>query len=711
MTRRWGLFTASAMLIIAAGGCQQQSVAIVKSHAWAESNRKLVIDTHIHTTFSDGKKSIADIADVAVTNRCDAIAITDHGDKSEQAATEGYFSEIDGAGNLYPQLLILTGMEWNVPPYKGREHVNVLMSDETARSVLPGLKTKFDRKGNAGKALEWLATQLGSGGEAVLFYNHPSRKDTDEGENASDLLSWRSVNELVVGFEGGPGHQKADEGSDAYSGNFQPLDGWDPVVRIGGEWDGLLDAGHDVWAALATSDYHNEKRDYEPCAFSRTHVLSPDRSQAGLLAALRAGSFWADHGLILEQFKFEVAAVGLPRPAQAGEIAVVKPQQPLDISVAIERGAGARDSNLGIEVIGNCANGTSESVFEAELGPADNLARMTLDAPVAGADGASCYLRARVRKTEAGLVDLLAYSNPIRLQFARGIDLPVSLASVAIAAAGGGGILVLSAVFVFMRRRAKSGSSRAGSRKSSQKRSRRPRSAGTRPAAPVASAPSRPQVAAAEAEAVGYRYTSTLLGTSIKATAPGEPLTLLTRGRPSVTVGPGALNACRLLLNNRELSSVSRDQGTQNRLVVDNLRKRLLVEQKKRLGSTGERRVDVVLEFSNGSKMTHMLNYYYRIGNNRVTRQGFAESAQEALGCYAFLVVEVLGESVQVQDDAEDSMAGMETLVDDQVMANLEKPGQSDNVAAELSRLAEMKQQGLLTEDEFRKAKERILGL
>ena len=106
----------------------------------------------------------------------------------------------------------------------------------------------------------------------ALLYNHPSRKDDQADENQRDWQQWRDINDLFIGFEGGPGHQRSGTPG-AYRAAIKPLDRWDPVVaEIGGGWDQLLDAGHDVWGALASSDFHEDRNDYPPCRFARTMV-------------------------------------------------------------------------------------------------------------------------------------------------------------------------------------------------------------------------------------------------------------------------------------------------------------------------------------------------------------------------------------------------------------------------------------------------------
>jgi hypothetical protein len=119
-----------------------------------------------------------------------------------------------------------------------------------------------------------------------LIYNHPGRRDFDPEENYRDYSLWQAQRDLFVGLEGGPGHQKATQPGD-YQGRIRPKNRWDPVVAdIGGTWDQLLDEGHQVWGALAVSDYHGTM-DHEPCAFART--IFACRSETRGVLQLRAG--------------------------------------------------------------------------------------------------------------------------------------------------------------------------------------------------------------------------------------------------------------------------------------------------------------------------------------------------------------------------------------------------------------------------------------
>lgn len=107
----------------------------------------------------------------------------------------------------------------------------------------------------------------------------------------------------------------------AYERALTTEDRWDPAIApAGAAWDQLLARGSRVSGALATSDFHSiTKGDYWPCQFSASWIYAPERSPAGVLKALRAGSFVGVHGGIATHVQLSLAAPGLPRQAIAGE--------------------------------------------------------------------------------------------------------------------------------------------------------------------------------------------------------------------------------------------------------------------------------------------------------------------------------------------------------------------------------------------------------
>lgn len=276
------------------------------------------VDTHTHSRFSDGEHSIKKIAENANSFGCDAVAITDHGDRNLKGVfSDKYWQDFEEAMSANPDLTLIAGLEWNIPPFAGREHVTVLLPENNKPDKLISVfRERFDHYGkttaetiNESFAFKWLNEQFANSFVTpVVLYNHPSRKDQVVGENVHDMQKWRSQSPFVIGFSGAPGHQKKrGEYNGSYNYKFRTLHGWDPAIAIpDSDWDKLLGQGIQTYGARAPSDFHNTKMDYWPCEFSTTHILSPSQRTNDLLTGLTAGHYWAQHGKFVKQIDANV---------------------------------------------------------------------------------------------------------------------------------------------------------------------------------------------------------------------------------------------------------------------------------------------------------------------------------------------------------------------------------------------------------------------
>jgi hypothetical protein len=399
----------------------------VKQIDWSEKGIWVKTDTHIHTTFSDGSNSVEDVVLKAKSFGCDVIAITDHSDRNLKAATPEYLEAIEASRRQHSEMIILAGVEWNIPPWGGDEHATVLVSpDVDELKTLSVFKSRFDDLGLmkhkaelAEEALRWLeANAEKKGGKPVVIYNHPSRKNDSSLEAVKNIIAWRKINDLVIGFEGAPGHQ-GNKSIGSYRYKVKTIDRWDPVVAtVGDAWDTLLGKGIDVWGARADSDFHNNRpndlNDFWPGQFSETWLYVPKRSPNAVLQAYRAGSFFGAHGHIARQVELTVEAEGLPRRAYPGEAIALPAGKSITVRVKCVvpakdwRGRPNRVDTVELISI----NKDSASIIAKKSLSSDGIVQFdSMEVPKGG-----LVLRARGRRILSNAPHLLFCTNPIRIQ-------------------------------------------------------------------------------------------------------------------------------------------------------------------------------------------------------------------------------------------------------------------------------------------------------
>ncbi|MFG2456693.1 PHP domain-containing protein [Streptomyces sp. NPDC048523] len=207
---------------------------------------------------------------------------------------------------------------------------------------------------HAVKAIKWLAEQRRSGyvDDVLVIANHPLRLGID---SPHELRGWRdAAPEVMIGMEGAPGAQGAAlpgwRGASSIRGEYEnkpsaqswqgyPADayvtygGFDwATATVGGLWDSMLAEGS-LFSITTNSDNHrtvfdtwkngdwpagqnfdNTGRlpdpvntdtpqpgsDFWPGEFSRTHVGVTRYGYRAVMAGLRAGRVWADHGHLLD---------------------------------------------------------------------------------------------------------------------------------------------------------------------------------------------------------------------------------------------------------------------------------------------------------------------------------------------------------------------------------------------------------------------------
>lgn len=416
---------ASATAIVAGLGAQVPvpRATIETPVAWVGRGVWVNTDTHVHTRFSDGGHALPDVVAQAQAHGCDAVAITDHASGVTQPA---YADALRAVRLQVPGIIVLAGLEWNPPPYGGREHVSVVVPPVPDEGeIIRTFKTRFDDYERTdgptppvGEALAWLSDRTaGAPVPPVVTYNHPSRKDQSPQENIDDVIAWRSASDLLIGFEGAPGHQGRDP-IGSYEGKVVTVDRWDPAVAVPGDaWDALLQRGVFVHGASAPSDFHNANpaslNDFWPCAFAETWYYVPERSAVGLLRAMRAGTYFGVHGHIAREVMLSVSVGPSSRPATVGETVAAPAGTTVTASVAavVPERDWRGDANRidAVEFIAISHEGAK--VYTGRVGRAG---RISVSQPLVVPDG-GLTIRARGRREVADAPDLMFYTNAVRI--------------------------------------------------------------------------------------------------------------------------------------------------------------------------------------------------------------------------------------------------------------------------------------------------------
>ncbi|GGZ38875.1 PHP domain-containing protein [Streptomyces poonensis] len=203
-------------------------------------------------------------------------------------------------------------------------------------------------------ALKWLARQRRSGyiDDVLVLANHPLRLGID---SPHEMRAWRDAAPgIMIGMEGAPGAQGAAlpglRGAASIRGEYEnkpsaqswpgypaaaylTYGGFDwATATVGGLWDSLLAEGrlfsvttnsdahrivHDTWRNgdwapgqnfddtgrlpdPVNTDTPQPGSDFWPGQFSRTHVGVTRHGHRAVMAGLRAGRVWLDHGHLLD---------------------------------------------------------------------------------------------------------------------------------------------------------------------------------------------------------------------------------------------------------------------------------------------------------------------------------------------------------------------------------------------------------------------------
>jgi hypothetical protein len=237
------------------------------------------------------------------------------------------FPMIQSIRKLFPDKVVMTGMEWNMP---GHEHCSTgivatdavpiaqfeYLFDASDADITGGLAqgwggkiTKNDHaKAVAGAA--WMQQNYPS--TSWIVPAHPERAASYKIEHFRDLNN--AAPTVAFGFEGLPGHQKENPrgsyttgavGAGTYGGAgiF--------IAKVGGLWDAMLGEGRHWWN-FVNSDFHDVAGDFWPGEYAKNHVYVTTASADGrptgadIVNAMRSGNSYAVHGDLIDALQYTV---------------------------------------------------------------------------------------------------------------------------------------------------------------------------------------------------------------------------------------------------------------------------------------------------------------------------------------------------------------------------------------------------------------------
>ncbi len=401
-------------------------------------SRYLAGDFHQHTLYTDGRLPFAEVMQANNNHGLDFWANSEHGggfnrdgngnywDDTDvypqnpinpaswyeersghqkmwrwQTLTEFAFADVLAARTRYPNKIILSGFEWNVP---GHEHCStgIVSNDGSAisafeymfdgydkdlsrenqetpfgilhkqngrynfvqeeTSVSTESKTPIEAHADAVAAVTWLQQQYEAGliqGGYTVFA-HIERKGTWSPENGGgyNINHFRDFNnagpDVAFGFEGAPGHQTSGDrgfGRSAVGGGTYGGTGW-YTATIGGLWDALLGEGRNWWN-FASSDFHMHwsqgGSDFYPGEYQKDYVMvdtTVSNKEAAVVDGLRSGNSWWVMGDLIDRLQF--TAESNENIATMGQTLTVNAGDTVTIAIRVHDPAGKNNCPLDI---------------------------------------------------------------------------------------------------------------------------------------------------------------------------------------------------------------------------------------------------------------------------------------------------------------------------------------------------------------------------
>lgn len=280
--------------------------------------QEIVINLHIHTRFSDGHATHAELGRYAASSGLDAILVTDHNLWVQGA--EGYHQQ-DGR-----QALVLVGEEVHDPTRQPQKNHMLIFGAERELSPYGADPQHLIQQGTA------------AGG--LCFIAHPN-DDALPAFHEPDLswVSWEVDGYTGIELWNGMSELKSVAGNflaAAFYAFFPHLMAHGPLTRTLTKWDELLNSGKRV-VAVGGSDSHALpmkagplRRTVFPYPFHfrcvNTHLLVPSQLSGNLeadkrmiYAALKAGHAFVGYDLPASTRGFHFSAQGKDSQAEMGD--------------------------------------------------------------------------------------------------------------------------------------------------------------------------------------------------------------------------------------------------------------------------------------------------------------------------------------------------------------------------------------------------------
>jgi len=403
LTRRRVLQTMGASTLLIAGGAINAGTAFANTASRSEYSPQgsdnfdgffyLSGDHHIHTRYSpDAKYHIERQVAEANYHGLDWMAITDHGNVTHnKIGVDLTYPDLLQARKDFPNTLVFVGLEQNIP---GGEHGTVmLVPSAKEHDQIKTFEALYDAnivESTEVKAVEGLKYLDTFDPKPIFFANHPARRGLD---SPHEIRNWKAAApDVAYGFEGAPGHQAAGLIRDqsgklvAYRGFYgnkpevgawpgYPLEsyftygGFDWMTAIvGGLWDSLLGDGLRWWitansdshkyfndlqdidsTTFATQGYVTEidhyfqqpvYGDFRPGEYSRTYVVTKQRSYADVIAGMKAGQVFVVTGDLIDRLKFTATSAKTKATVNIGGTLIAKHGDDVTVTIKVRVPSG-----------------------------------------------------------------------------------------------------------------------------------------------------------------------------------------------------------------------------------------------------------------------------------------------------------------------------------------------------------------------------------